>query len=60
MKEYMCEDMFTPEGIFMTSPHDCGMCGEQDWKYDTWRMRCEQNNIEEEMPAMAFSSNKCE
>ncbi|MBN2620854.1 hypothetical protein JXB22_07160 [candidate division WOR-3 bacterium] len=27
MREEMWEDMFTPEGIPMTSPHDAGMKG---------------------------------
>jgi hypothetical protein len=27
MKEEMWEDMFTPEGVLMTSPHDAGMKG---------------------------------
>jgi hypothetical protein len=27
MKEKMWEDMFTPEGVPMTSPHDAGMKG---------------------------------
>jgi hypothetical protein len=31
MKEKTCEDMFTPEGIPMTSPHEAGMPGTMYW-----------------------------
>ena len=58
MKKNMCEDVFTPEGIPMTSPHDCGMSGPHNWKYDMWRMQCEQENMKQDAPAMACSAGE--
>lgn len=57
MEGNMYEDMFTPEGIPMTSPHDCGMPGYQGWKYDMWHIRSAQDSKKKEIPAMAYTAN---
>ena len=51
MKEYMCEDMFTPEGVPMKSPTNAGMRGSQNWKYDRERNRYD-NEKEEKKSAL--------
>jgi hypothetical protein len=34
MKEKMWDDMFTPEGVLMTSPFQAGMSGPMNWKHE--------------------------
>ena len=54
MKEKMWEDMFTPEGVPMTSPFDCGMEGSQNWMYDREKYRRENMKGSNKTPAMAY------
>ncbi len=55
MKEQRwCEDMFTPEGVPMTTPTDAGMKGSQSWRYSREQSEYEFKREENTTPSLSY------